>query len=100
MKSDDDRLVVEKILDLYLGLPQTPSCISRDDRHLARSLCRELICETCGTRLALIFLHFYMPGNTLRRLSLPISRADQLFFEPVEFDFELADFSTLSWPIC
>jgi hypothetical protein len=37
MKDDDDRYV-EKLLDLYLGLPQTPSRVSRDDRRLAQQL--------------------------------------------------------------
>jgi len=37
MNGDDDRYV-EKVLDLYLGLPQTPSRISRDDRRLALKL--------------------------------------------------------------
>jgi hypothetical protein len=37
MKDDDDNYV-EKLLDLYLGLPQTPSRASRDDRRLAQQL--------------------------------------------------------------
>jgi hypothetical protein len=37
MKDDDDNYV-EKLLDLYLGLPQTPSRVSRDDRRLAQQL--------------------------------------------------------------
>lgn len=36
MKDDDN--YVEKLLDLYLGLPQTPSRASRDDRRLAQQL--------------------------------------------------------------
>jgi hypothetical protein len=37
MKSDD-KLYVEKLLDLYLGLRQTPSRTSREDRRLAHQL--------------------------------------------------------------
>jgi hypothetical protein len=37
LKDDDDNYV-EKLLDLYLGLPQTPSRASRDDRRLAQQL--------------------------------------------------------------
>ncbi len=37
MKNDDD-LYVEKLLDLYLGLPGTPSRTSREDRRLAHQL--------------------------------------------------------------
>jgi hypothetical protein len=40
MKGDDDRYV-KKLLDLYLGLPQTPSRVSRDDRRLAQQLCQQ-----------------------------------------------------------
>ena len=40
MKDDDDNYV-EKLLDLYLGLPQTPSRSSRDDRRLAQQLCQQ-----------------------------------------------------------
>jgi len=40
MKNDDDRYV-EKLLELYLGLPQTPPRASRDDRRLAQQLCRQ-----------------------------------------------------------
>lgn len=37
----EDKLYVEKLLDLYLGLPQTPSRASRDDRELAQRLRRQ-----------------------------------------------------------
>ena len=37
MKNEKD-LYVEKLLDLYLGLPGTPSRVSRDDRRLALQL--------------------------------------------------------------
>src|SRR5262249_24461965 len=37
MKNDNDRYV-EKLLELYLGLPQTPSRASRGDRRLAQHL--------------------------------------------------------------
>ncbi len=37
MKDENDRYV-EKLLDLYLGLPETPSRVSRDDRWLAQEL--------------------------------------------------------------
>ena len=37
MKDDDDNYV-EKLLDLYLGLPQTPSRAGRHDRRLAQQL--------------------------------------------------------------
>ena len=40
MKDDDD-YYVKKLLDLYLGLPQTPSRASRDDRRLAQQLCQQ-----------------------------------------------------------
>ena len=39
MKGDDD-YYIEKLLDLYLGLPQTPSRASRYDRRLAQQLCQ------------------------------------------------------------
>ena len=35
---DDHRLYVDKLLELYLGLPDTPSRTSRSDRQLAYSL--------------------------------------------------------------
>jgi hypothetical protein len=37
MKNDNDRYI-EKLLDIYLSLPQTPSQASRDDRRLAQQL--------------------------------------------------------------
>jgi hypothetical protein len=37
VKGDDD-YYIEKLLDLYLGLPQTPSRASRYDRRLAQQL--------------------------------------------------------------
>ncbi len=37
MKDEND-LYVEKLLDLYLSLPGTPSRVSRDDRRLAQQL--------------------------------------------------------------
>jgi hypothetical protein len=40
MKSEED-LYVEKVLALYLSLPETPSRTSRDDRRLALQLCRQ-----------------------------------------------------------
>lgn len=40
MKSEED-LYVEKVLTLYLSLPETPSRTSRDDRRLAQQLCRQ-----------------------------------------------------------
>jgi len=40
MKSEED-LYVEKVLALYVSLPETPSRTSRDDRRLARQLCRQ-----------------------------------------------------------
>jgi hypothetical protein len=38
---DDDDYYVKKLLDLYLGLLQTPSLASRDDRRLAQQLCQQ-----------------------------------------------------------
>ena len=40
MTSEED-LYVEKVLALYLRLPETPSRTSRDDRRLAQQLCRQ-----------------------------------------------------------
>lgn len=40
MNRDDD-LYVKKLLDLYLGLPETPSRVSRYDRQLAQQLRRQ-----------------------------------------------------------
>lgn len=40
MKTEED-LYVEKVLALYLSLPETPFRTSRDDRRLARQLCRQ-----------------------------------------------------------
>jgi hypothetical protein len=37
MKDDEDRYV-KKLLDLYLGLPETPTRVSRHDRRLAQQL--------------------------------------------------------------
>jgi hypothetical protein len=37
----DHRLYVDKLLDLYLALPNTPSRTSRYDRQLAYTLCQQ-----------------------------------------------------------
>lgn len=52
MKDDDE--YIEQLLNLYLGLPQTPSRVSRDDRRLAQQLCqRQTPLETIESALLL-----------------------------------------------
>lgn len=40
MKSEEG-FYIEKVLALYLSLPETPSRTSRDDRRLAQQLCQQ-----------------------------------------------------------
>ncbi len=69
MKDDDD-CYVKKLLDLYLGLPQTPSRASRDDRRLAQQLCQQQ--TPLETPARDHFLRLYLSGCTTMQTAFRI----------------------------